>query len=178
MHYFISESGEIVGTTDDPTVELAGHTVHDGPDAPPDALYFDGEKVAFKPDRPGENCFWSVPDRAWVCPEPPAEIVVTDWDGLVNSLRGTAVFAKIYVAATQPETNTIAALTKTLKANTGYTLLMDTLTKTHNLQDLQFALGQLRAALGSISTVGDFTADEIAWINERLVAHHFPIQLD
>jgi len=100
-----------------------------------------------------------------------------DWEGLMNDIRGTEVYAKVYTAANDPEANTIAALKKTIQANTAFTLLQDTF-KSQNLQDLQFAITTLRALMADISTVGDFTTEQLQWINQKLSDRGFPIQLN
>lgn len=99
-----------------------------------------------------------------------------DWVGLMGSLRGSAVYTKIWVAARESEANTVAALKKTVKANTALTLLQDSF-KSESLQDLEFAIATLREDLSAISTAGDFSAEELAWINRLLETYQFPFRL-
>lgn len=107
-------------------------------------------------DRPSLDHVWR--DGDWRLELTP------DWEGLINDLRGTEVFSRVYGAAAS-----------TIEANTAYTLLMDTLTKTHNLTDLEFAIGALRQAM--TGTVGDFTPEQIVWINGKLSDRGFVLRL-
>lgn len=99
-----------------------------------------------------------------------------DWAGLMDSLRGSAVYTKIWIAAREAEAGTVAALKKTVKANTALTLLQDSF-KTENLQDLEFSIATLREDLSAIGSVGDFNSEEMDWINGLLETHQFPFRL-
>lgn len=94
---------------------------------------------------------------------PPAP--VENWDGIVAALRGTSLWAKVYVAAGS-----------NLRANVSWTLLYGTLTRTHNLADFQFAISDLRQAMAD-SAIGDFNAAELEQINQTLTQTGFSFLL-
>jgi hypothetical protein len=119
-------------------------------------------------DRPSSQHIWNVDQ--WQLQLKP------DWTGLMDDLRGSAVYTKIWIAAREAEAGTIAALKKTVKANTALTLLQDSF-KTENLDDLQFAIATLRDDLSAISLIGDFNSEELDWINGLLESHQFPFRL-
>lgn len=119
-------------------------------------------------DRPSPQHVWIGSD--WQLQLKP------DWAGLMNSLRGSAVYIKIWIAAREAEATTIAALKKTVKTNTSLTLLQDSF-KTESLDDLQFAIATLREDLSAIASIGDFNAEELDWINSLLETHQFPFRL-
>jgi hypothetical protein len=180
---FLIYDGQLSGTTIATDSLPEGFEAVEGPDLPLERVYWDGSQVQAKPTQPSSLHYWDGVSHQWQLPEPVSLAIATpsspeDWDGLTNALRNTAVFAKVYGAATQPEASTIAALTKTLKANTAYTLLMDTLSKTHHSGDLQFAIAQLREVMATIAAIGDFTPEELAWLNQHLKSNGFEIRLE
>lgn len=84
-----------------------------------------------------------------------------NWVGLLNDLRATPVFGKVYVASKN-----------NLSVNVAYTLLLSTLTATEpNINDLIFALHDLKANMPELET------DDIEFINQVLAKYHFPIFL-
>lgn len=137
-----------------------------------DGVAYTGDRVAFEDpeilERPSPNHQWV--NGAWV------SVVAQNWEGLMISLRGTPIYAKLYVASTQPDSDTVAALTKTIQANTALTLLQDSI-KFQSLTDMEFAIAQLRSVLAS-TTLGDFSPEEIDWINTQLSSNGFPLQLE
>ncbi|PZV16126.1 MAG: hypothetical protein DCF22_06015 [Leptolyngbya sp.] len=120
------------------------------------------------PDKPSPQHVWDGSE--WQYQLKP------NWAGLMDSLRGSAVYAKIWTAAREPEASTVAALKKTVKANTALTLLQDSF-KSESMDDLQFAIATLREDLSAIASVGDFTSKELIWINSLLETHQFPFRL-
>lgn len=163
MAYFFLQNGQIVGTTDDPNIAIAGFEIAEGVDLPVEQLYWNGSEICPKPERPSPLHVWERLE--WILPFV-ATLERENWDGLVSSLRGTAVWAKVYTAAS-----------RTLKANVSWTLLYGTLTRTHNLQDLQFAIAEIREAMAGISAIGDFTSEEIEQINQILMLNGFELEL-
>lgn len=79
-----------------------------------------------------------------------------NWNQLVADLRGTAVFGKAFTTA----------------APNPWSLLLTSLTTTHLVEDLSFALYAVRASMPI-----DFTESEIAEINQKLAANNFEFQL-
>ena len=81
--------------------------------------------------------------------------VPLNWSGLLNHLRGTAIFGK------------------TLTGNPNYfSVLNSALTSTNNLQDFEWALTQIRPTMAA-----DFTGAEIAQINTWLEECGFDLRL-
>lgn len=75
-----------------------------------------------------------------------------NWEALTNTLRQSSAWARVYGASTI-----------SLACNTAFTLLLTTLTKTNNLDDLRFSLVQLRASLVE-TPLGDFNEEEIEFL--------------
>lgn len=92
---------------------------------------------------------------------PPEENKTPDWVGLLEYVRATPVFAKVYAASKD-----------SLPVNVAYTLLLATLTSTSpHINDLAFALHDLKANMVGLDT-GD-----IEFINLVLAKYHFPISI-
>lgn len=90
-----------------------------------------------------------------------AESQNPDWIGLLNEVRATPVFAKVY-----------AASKLSLPVNVAYTLLLSTLTSHEpHINDLTFALHDLKANMLNLS------ASDIKFINQVLEKYHFPISV-
>lgn len=73
-----------------------------------------------------------------------------DWKSLQVQLTGSEYFQKAYTASTT-----------SLQANSAFTLLLSTIISGHDLNTFIFALSQLRLAMKSLPTIGDFAVDEI-----------------
>lgn len=84
-----------------------------------------------------------------------------NWNNLVNSVRSTPVFGKVYMAS---KTDT--------QINTAFTLLLSALTNSHNMNDLIFALTDLKSAMGVM-----FVQTDIDFINQSLSSNHFPFTI-
>ncbi len=101
-------------------------------------------------------------------PEPADAIQsIPNWKALENSLRQSEVWAKAFGAST-----------RTLKAQAAFSLLYGTLTVTHNLDDLRFSIMLLREAMSSIAGLGDFTSEEISFINAVLNNNNIALELN
>lgn len=108
-------------------------------------------------------------------PPPPPE---PNWAGLLNDLRATPVFGKVYTASKN-----------NLAINVAYTLLLSTLTATEpNINDLAFALKDLKANMQSSTTattvsltasayLQQLTTEDLKFINGLLSKHYFPISI-
>lgn len=142
--------------------------------------YVDEGEIKRKPERPSPEHFWK--DNGWNLPEKvevpvlPDAPITESWGGLESALRGSTIYAKIYFAISEPEAATVAGLTKMMKANAAYTLLLNTITTTHAQPDFEFAIAQLREAMKTMK-MGDFAAEEIEWLNSTLKANNFTLQL-
>ncbi|MBW4443070.1 MAG: hypothetical protein KME10_17890 [Plectolyngbya sp. WJT66-NPBG17] len=167
MQYFLIQKNQnqICGTTDDPTLELAGFQVVKGvDDLPAEMLFWDGFEIQIKPARPSDLHFWQ--NNQWTLPEFTAP-VTENWTGLIDSLRGTLIWQKSFTAAG-----------RTVRANAAWTLLYGTLTSTQSLPDLAFAIAELREAMRGITAIGDFTSEELDSLNQKLEANHFSLRLE
>ncbi len=146
---------------------FVGRAVLEGADLPIAALYFDGSAILPKPDRPSDLYEWDRQTHEWVAPQQPLPFTPQqNWEELLAQLRGSAFFAKCFNAAE-----------RTLKANAAWTLLYGTLTRTHNLEDLQFSLYKMREALSGIAAIGDFTPEEVEALNQMLEQTGFELRL-
>lgn len=107
------------------------------------------------------------PDKVGICSYPAAYIATgefapttvegtQDWDGLLNTLRGTLIFQKCFTTASV----------------NGWSLLLVTLTQTHNLFDLYFAFQQVKLGIPEPYAL---SVEEVAEINIMLQAHHIPM---
>ncbi len=169
MHFWINEniisgySDILIPESDRPL----GFNLVEGPEQPISELYFDGENVVKKPDKPGDNFFWSEEFCQWQ-EIPSVEFFQgSDWDKLLQTLQSSAEWAKAYSASE-----------RTLKANTAYTTLLVVLTNTHQVDSLEWAIAKLREAMASISGIGDFTSLEIEAINQKLASAGFSLILE
>lgn len=92
---------------------------------------------------------------------PQEEDKTPDWVGLLEYVRATPVFAKVY-----------AASKNSLPINVAWTLLLATLTSTNpHINDLAFALYDLKANMSELD------AKDIEFINQVLAKYHFPISI-
>jgi hypothetical protein len=158
MHILIVD-GAIAGITGQVEDLPAGFMAVEAPDLPLETLFWDGAAVQIRPEQPSPLHYWNANEQAW---ERPTVAVGTDWQGLTNALRGSAAWGRAY-----------AASEKTLKANSAFTLLLATLTATHALEDLVWAIAKLREAMVAIAAIGDFTAEELEEIAQALQTHGF-----
>lgn len=166
MFYFIKD-GEIVGTADS-NIGLPGNfqAVEFEEIVDISLLYFDGEEICLKPQKPGENFFWDANTNQWK-EIPSVEFIRGyDWDKLLVTLQSSDEWAKAYSASE-----------RTLKANTAYTTLLVVLTNTRQVGTLEWAVAKLREAMATISGIGDFTVEEIESINQKLEDAGFSITL-
>lgn len=84
-----------------------------------------------------------------------------DWTGLLDEVRGTPTFAKVYTSSKD-----------SLPVNVAYTLLLATLTSNNpHINDLAFALYDLKANMLNL------TSKDIEFINQVLAKYHFPLTL-
>lgn len=84
-----------------------------------------------------------------------------DWVGLLEEVRATPVFAKVYAASKD-----------SLPVNVAWTLLLSTLMSNNpHINDLAFALHDLKANMPALDR-GD-----IEFINQVLAKYYFPIAL-
>ena len=90
--------------------------------------------------------------QAWVNTPPPQP---PNWEGLLNSLRGTAIFHKILTGSPNY-----------------FSVLNVALTSTRNLEDFIWALEEIRPSM-----VDDFTPEEITQINSWLEQSNFTLRL-
>lgn len=95
-----------------------------------------------------------IPNEAPLAFTPPP-----DWRGLELALRNTTLFYRVYMTAKQ-----------VLPLNTIFTLLQDTITSTHIVNDLQFVLNDLQATIQP-----PLSEEEIRQTNEILKTYNFPI---
>ncbi|BAZ39387.1 hypothetical protein NIES4101_53400 [Calothrix sp. NIES-4101] len=170
MYYWINENGNIAGYSDafmPDDSRPQGFDLVEGPDLPIADLYFDGENVVEKPEKPGDRFFWNEKTKQWE-EIPSAELFQgSNWDRLLLSLQSSPEWAKAY-----------AASERTLKANSAYTTLLVTLTNIRDISTLEWAIAKLREAMTAISGIGDFTAEEIEEINLKLADAGFSLALE
>jgi len=169
MSYHLIQDDRIVGTIDSPDA-FPGWTIatYEGAMRIAD-LYWDGEEIQEKPPQPSPNHYWSDGDRAWIEPEPIDAIespLEPDWNGLVNWLRGSLYFERVYGASKL-----------TAGANTAATLLLMTINQSRNLQDLAFVLPDLLGEIEAIAAQGyipAFTSEEKQALADKLIDLNFP----
>lgn len=89
------------------------------------------------------------------------EILEPDWSNLAKTLSASKPFFRVYT-----ESKSKSSVT------TPFSFLMDTLTTTHNINNLQFALNDIQKSLNF-----PFTKEEIHFLNKALLDNHFSIQL-
>ena len=162
---------EIAGVANTSEGLPSGFKAVDGPDAPLENLYWDGKKIALKPQKTNAAAYWDARTKAWKTPPeasfslPPAGADSPNWNMLITSLQNTPEWGRAYTAAE-----------KTLKANASFTTLMSALTM-EDEATLQFALTKLREAMEGITGLGDFTPAEVQSINQKLKAAGFGFQI-
>lgn len=85
-----------------------------------------------------------------------------DWIGLLGEVRGSELFGKIYTAAKDNS-----------QISPAFNLLVSTLNSSNpNVQDLQFALQDIKTLMGDTLTIAD-----IDLINQLLVRYNIPFRL-
>lgn len=92
---------------------------------------------------------------------PQEEDKTPDWVGLLEEVRATPVFAKVYAVSKD-----------SLPVNVAYTLLLATLTSSSpHINDLAFALQDLKANMSQLD------GDDIEFINQVLAKYHLSVTL-
>jgi hypothetical protein len=133
---------------------------------PSDAVFFDGVAIAEKPIQPSPNHVWD--GTIWVAPVPSLEYPrENDWAAFAQRLKGSEAWARVY-----------AASSRTLRANSAFTLLLNTITSGFDTETLAFAIAQIRGAMDDIKTIGDFSESEIDSINEALSLSGFELRIN
>ncbi|MBW4677769.1 MAG: hypothetical protein KME52_28375 [Desmonostoc geniculatum HA4340-LM1] len=133
---------------------------------PVELVYWDGQIISPKPTKPEARAIWDNEQLEWIVPPPRQMPSTPDWGKLIALLDSSPEWGRAY-----------AASEKTLKANTAFTAMLTTLTNFRKTETLEFALAKLREAMTGISGVGDFTAEEIVSINQKLTDCGFELQL-
>lgn len=146
-YYYLVQNGEISGQCDSDDIQLPGETwsiVSSDENIPiTEAVLEDGVVVR----RP----FISEP--VYMTPVSAA----LNWSYLESELRNSSAWAKAYAQAE-----------KSVKANTAFTLILTTVSITHNLDDLRFGWDRLRTTMQSQSSLEDFDAVELHFVRETL----------
>lgn len=162
MFYLIAD-GQIIGTANTSEGLPCEWVEADlGPDT--HALYLDSGVVKRKPDRPSDLHTWDSDFLEWRAVDSATSALTQngpDWDGLISDLRGSAIWVKVFQAAS---TN--------LAANAAWTLIQSTLTSTRHIEDLQFGISQLRSGMDT-----DFTKTEVKALNKIFSDRNFAIVL-
>lgn len=166
MRFLISDNQIVSAHPTGDLGEPAGMFWVDGPDLQLDQVYWDGVSVQPRPTSPEPSAYWNPSLNQWILPQSQAVIEVNNWDKLLKKLRSTPIWAKTYEAST-----------KTIKANSAFTVLYGTLTSAHDEADLVWSFAQMREAMAGIAAIGDYTAEEIAQINQWLSDSGFELQL-
>jgi hypothetical protein len=165
--FFLIKDGAVAGTSAELTDKLPeGFFLVEGTDSPL-GVYWDGENILAKPQQPSPSHYWDAINNEWVLPFIPPVFVAEDWDKLTSLLDNSPEWGRAYSAAE-----------RTLKANTAFTTLLTTLTTLRKIETLQFVIAKLREAMSAISGLGDFSAEEIASINQKLTECGFELQLN
>ena len=94
--------------------------------------------------------------------QPVPQVPTPNWTGLESALRNSSAWAHAY---SQSE--------ETVKANAAFTLLLTSLTATHNEDDLRFAWLRLRELMGTQSSLTDFSDEQLAFVAEALSDNGF-----
>lgn len=128
--------------------------VHEGDDAPTDGLPW--TEVTLK-DYNILIAAQSIPE-----PEPIEPTPDPDWS-IVDCLRASPVFARAFAGGNE-----------SVPAINASSYVRDAMFF-QNVNDLRFGFNQLRVALANTS-VGDFTAEELAFIGQKLEEYHFPLE--
>lgn len=168
MKIFLIYENEIAGIANQETQLPSGYSAIEGPNDELENLYFDGFQIQLKPPKPSVAHYWDNELLKWVSPNqgaiPPSNS--PNWEKLILLLENSPEWAKAY-----------AASEKTLKANTAFTTLLTTFANLRKVENLIFAIAKLREAMAGISGIGDFTAEEINSINQKLAESGFDLQL-
>lgn len=134
MQYFYVKAGEIVGAGDigenlpDDVGAIANSF---GPGIDPNDYYVSDGSIQPKPDRPSPYHVWI--EGGWTLPEVgDLSAIVNPWDSLVNRVRGSEVWDAAFTASF-----------KSLRAQSAWSVLLSSLTSTHNIDDLAFGLNAL-----------------------------------
>jgi hypothetical protein len=138
----------------------ANYQLAEGPDHPYEELYWTGEAVAIRPPKPDGNYVWSLTE--WVEVIIPTPEPTPNWLGLESALRNSAAWAHAYDQAEE-----------TVKANAAFTLLLNSLTSTHNEDDLRFAWLRLRELMQTQASLTDFSAEQLEFVTEALSDNGF-----
>jgi hypothetical protein len=165
MRYYILQD-QIAGQAvdQDPTHIPPDFKIVEGPDEPIDSLYWDGINIVRRPNKPSNAAWWDPNQNQWVEPPEPVQISsIVNWEKLNISLTSSPEWQKAYRSSEE-----------NLKANSAFTSLLAILTSTRQTDRLVWAIGKLREAMVSIPEIGDFTKEEIASINNKLIAANFP----
>jgi hypothetical protein len=162
------ESGQIIGLAIEGIDAPSNFQEVEGEDADDrEAVYFDGTTVLLKPERPSDHHYWNDDAQEWI--EATSAIEPTnepDWVGLVDWLRGSLYFERVYGASKL-----------TAGANTAATLLLMTINQSRNLQDLAFVLPDLLGEIEAIAAQGyipAFTTAEKQALADKLTDLNFP----
>jgi hypothetical protein len=165
MTYFWINNEEIAGYSEtwvEPELYPSGFALVEGLDLPIGRLFWNGAAIVQKPEQPSPEHFWNHESNAWEIVVIPIPEPLPDWQGLTSQLRGSAAWGRAYTSSE-----------RTLKANSAFTLLLTTLTSTHAVEDLVWAIAKLREAMVAIAAIGDFTTEELAGIAQALQTHGF-----
>jgi hypothetical protein len=164
MIYLLSD-GQVVGLASNAIGLPIGFTAFDSPlELDPQHVYWDGKNIIEKPPTPGPEYFWGAGE--WIAPPIGALALPTGWAGLFSGLSNTPMWQRVFAAAG-----------RTLRANAAFTLLLNTLTASHDIGTLAFAIDELREAMRGISAIGDFPPEETDQINQILEKTGFDLRL-
>lgn len=143
---YLIHNNQIVGTTQQTTGLPHGYTAVEGPDAPIyDLEYKDGAITYKKGPERTNPVFIDLPP-----------VVVSNWAGALTDLQNTAVFKKAFAT----------------KDTNAFSMLVAVFTTTHNVENLNYFVGLVRAGLYE-----DFTAEEIAEFNTIMDNNHIDFNL-
>lgn len=138
----------------------ANFTVVEGADLPRDEVFFDGQQILAKPEKPGENYYWSEADKTWVEIPEKIPLKMLDWNGFLLGIIQTPVYEKIknFLGANDPAEYTV------LVALLNNSALPDA----DRERLLENALRRVKAAMKGSST--PLTSKDVATINELLAS--------
>ena len=166
MRYIYIQGGEICGEGSSGENLPQGYLAISIPEkllsTPLSGIYLaeDGMLEAI-PTQPSSDHWWDKEAKEWREPLPlPEAPLAPDWEGFAAALRGGPIWAKFYTAGT-----------KDLRCNLAGTLLLNTLTGTRNLADLEFAIAELLAAMAAASGVTELTTNQKNTLDGLLVEH-------
>lgn len=120
--------------------------------------YYEGDRINLEDqaveNRPSANHVWN--GKEW------QEESLPNWDGILDDVRGSALFNKVYAAS---QTNPAI--------QSDYMLLTATLmSRSPAVADLQFALNQIKSKLGVMLTFAN-----IQQINDLLKKYNFDFEI-